>query len=219
MESSKTPVRLKMLPLERYKGGDASDPIKYYYWPVIGALYRRRVEMCLAHCKGGERALEVGFGSGICFLSLHTLYKKIYGIDLETDIHQVLASFDNEHLPLELKNGSVLHLDYPDKYFDTVLLISILEHLRPAEQMAAFKEIHRVLKPGGQVVFGAPVERPFMVNMFRLMGVDIRQHHFSTHLDIAQGAKNIFTAGRLEYLRMPLVGNLYLVGDFSREGE
>ena len=47
--------------------------------------------------------------------------------------------------------------------------ISILEHLRPDEQDAAFREIRRVLRPGGQVVYGVPIERRLMVFMFRLM--------------------------------------------------
>lgn len=77
-----------------------------------------------------------------------------------------------------LQNGNVLNMPYEDGYFDTVLLISILEHLKPEEQSQAFAEIKRVLKPGGQVVYGVPVERPLMVFLFRMLGHDIRQGTF-----------------------------------------
>ena len=32
-----------------------TDPLRFYYWPVLGRLYRRRVELCLARLSGGER--------------------------------------------------------------------------------------------------------------------------------------------------------------------
>jgi hypothetical protein len=35
------PVKLKLLPADQY------DPIKYYYWPVFGKMYRSRVELAL----------------------------------------------------------------------------------------------------------------------------------------------------------------------------
>jgi ubiquinone/menaquinone biosynthesis C-methylase UbiE len=71
-------------------------------------------------------------------------------------------------------------MPYEDNQFDTVLLISIPERLKAYELEQVFSDIKRVLKPGGQVVYGAPVERPFMVFMFRILGYDIRDHHFST---------------------------------------
>jgi hypothetical protein len=61
---------LKLRLQSRYKGGAASDPIKYYFWPILGELYRWRVELCLSHCRGGQSVLEIGFGSGISFMSL-----------------------------------------------------------------------------------------------------------------------------------------------------
>jgi ubiquinone/menaquinone biosynthesis C-methylase UbiE len=83
-------------------------------------------------------------------------------------------------------------MPYEDNQFNTVLLISILERLKAHELEQAFNEIKRVLKPGGQVVYGAPVERPFMVFMFRILGYYIRDHHFFTEKDISQTAGRFF---------------------------
>ncbi len=91
-----------------------------------------------------------------------------------------------------LKNGSVLSMPYADNSFDAVLLISILKH-KPTELDPAFSEIHRVLEPGGQVIYGVPVERAFMVFMFRLLGHNIRDEHFSTEEDVYQAAKKQFS--------------------------
>ncbi len=206
---------LKLLPYRQYKGVNADDPIKYYYWPIFGPMYRRRVEMCLAECTGGQRVLEVGFGTGLAFLNLAEMYAEIYGIDLTASIPEVQSVFAPLGIHPNLRQGSVLDMPYEDNFFDTVLLISILEHLKPHELAQAFREIRRVLKPGGQVVYGAPVERPFMVFMFRLLGHDIRREHFSTEKDIAAAAAQVFSQVRLVEMRS-LAGPVYNVGHFVK---
>ncbi len=206
---------LQMLPLDQYAGVNREDPIRFYHWPIIGALYRRRVELCLAECHGGERVLEVGFGSGVTFLNLRTIYTEIHGLDLTADTAVVGAVFAARQIQTDLRNGSVLDMPYADDYFDTVLLISILEHLKPIELQPAFQEIRRVLKPGGQVVYGVPVERPLMVQLFKLLGTDIRAQHFSTEEEVAQAAHA--TLQRVK--RVPLnsvAGPVYEVGHFEK---
>src|SRR5262249_40303023 len=75
---------LQMLPKSAdYASANDNDPLRFYYWRVLGKLYRRRVELCLELLPGGERVLEVGFGSGVSFLNLSGLYREIYGLDLE----------------------------------------------------------------------------------------------------------------------------------------
>jgi len=213
-------IRLQLLPLERYVGVDEKDPIKFYRLPVIGRMYQRRIELCLEQLTGGQSVLEVGFGSGVSFLNLSQLYQEIHGLDLTADARKVAEMFANLGVQTELRNGSVLELPYPDQSFDAVLLISILEHLQPEEQRLAFREIWRVLKPRGQVVYGVPVERPFMVFMFRLLGTDIRQHHFSTETDVRVAAQEVFGPGNITPMRGPLglFGRVYEVGDYRKAG-
>jgi ubiquinone/menaquinone biosynthesis C-methylase UbiE len=162
--------------------------------------------------------LEVGFGSGVSFLNLSQLYQEIYGLDLTADTRKVGEMFANLGIQTDLRNGSLLELPYPDQSFDAVLLISILEHLQPYEQLQAFREIWRVLKPGGQVVYGVPVERPFMAFMFRLLGTNIREHHFSTETDVRCAATQVFGAGKITSMRGPLglFGKVYEVGEYEK---
>ena len=218
MKPTRKKIRLQLLPLQRYVGVDEKDPIKFYRLPVIGRMYQRRIELCLEQLTGGQSVLEVGFGSGVSFLNLSQLYQEIHGLDLTADVLQVSEMFANLGVQTELRNGSVLEMPYPDQSFDAVLLISILEHLQPQEQIIAFREIWRVLKPRGQVVYGVPVERPFMVFMFRLLGTDIRQHHFSTETDVRVAAQEVFGLGNITSMRGPLglFGKVYEVGEFVK---
>ena len=212
------PTKLKLLPADQYKGVNQYDPIKYYYWPVFGQMYRSRVELALNECTGGERILEVGFGAGLAFPNLHENYKEIHGIDLTADIEAVKSVFAPMNIPLFLEKGDVLKMPYADNYFDTVLLVSILEHLKPAELEQAFVEVRRVLKPGGQMVYGTPVEKPFMVFMFRMLGHNIRDEHFSTEKEIAAAARKAFAKGHVVQMKStpPIAGAVYEVGNFIK---
>ena len=211
---------LKLLPYEQYRGVRREYSVIFYYLPIFGQMYRRRVELCLAECRGGDSILEVGFGSGLTFLNLSSMYKKIYGLDLSCDVKEVARVFAPLGIHPDLRNGNVLDMPYRENQFDTVLLISILEHLMPGELDRALQEIKRVLKPGGQVVYGVPVERPFMVVMFALLGYNIRKHHFSTEKDIAAAAARHFQQVRILPMKStPAVfGNVYQIGHFIKQG-
>ncbi|MBL8051612.1 MAG: class I SAM-dependent methyltransferase, partial [Anaerolineales bacterium] len=211
-------VKLKLLPINQYKGVNDRDPIRYYYWPIFGKMYRKRVELALGECSGGERVLEVGFGTGLAFPNLHDNYKEIHGLDLTADIDAVKSVFSPMGIPLFLKNGDVLNMPYEDNYFDTVLLISILEHLKPKELEQVCAEVRRVLKPGGQMVYGTPVEKPFMVFMFKMLGHNIRDEHFSTEKEIATAAHKSFSKGKVIEMKStpPIAGAVYTVGNFIK---
>ena len=218
MTSPTKPPSLKLLGRDEYVGVNNLDPIRFYHWPILGAMYRRRVELCLGECSGGERILEIGFGTGLTFMNLHETYREIHGLDLTADVCAVQAAFAARHVQTELRRGNVLEMPYEGNFFDTVLLISILEHLKPQEQFKAFAEIERVLKPGGQVIYGVPIERPLMVFMFRMLGCDIRKEHFSTELDVSFAAQERLQKVRVLQMRSrpPIFGPVYEVGHFLK---
>jgi len=211
-------AKLKLLPYREYAGVDRNDPLRFYFWPIIGKMFRRRIELCLAECTGGGRILEVGFGAGVTFPNLAENYKEIYGLDLNASVEDVAAVFRAREIETHLQNGSVLSMPYDNDFFDTVLLISILEHLRPSEQIQAFGEIRRVLKPGGQAIYGVPIERRLMVSMFWLLGFDIRKHHFSTEKEVFSAANCVLE--KVKVIQMQSVpsffGPVYEIGHFTK---
>jgi hypothetical protein len=68
------------------------------------------------------------------------------------------------------------------------------------------------------MVYGVPVERPFMVFMFRLLGYDIRKAHFSTEKQIAAAASQLFRSEKIIQMKStpPLFGAVYEVGHFVK---
>lgn len=211
--------KLQLLPYKEYRGVQKIYSVIFYFLPFVGGMYRRRVEMCLDACKGGETILEVGFGSGLTFLNLNSMYRTIHGLDLTCNIEEVRQVFSARGITPLLQNGDVLSMPYENDQFDTVLLISILEHLKPGQLEQAFQEIWRVLKPGGQVVYGVPVERPLMVFLFRLLGYNIRKYHFSTEIDVAQAAGKKFSKVSVQAMKAnpSFLGKVYEVGHFVKQ--
>lgn len=190
----KNTINLDIFPPEEYTPIDIHDPLKFYFVPGFKDLYRKRMERCLAECTGGEKVLEVGFGSGLTFSNLNRLYKRIYGVEKNSPISiaDITAYFTNRSIPVFLGSGDLLHMPYAQDEFDTVLIISVLEHLQPREQAQAFSEIHRVLRPGGQLVYGVPFDRPLMTFLYRVLGYEIRHFHFSNQNIIREQAQKQF---------------------------
>lgn len=216
--NNQTLTRLELLPKNVYITLPRTDPLIYYYLPIIGGMYRKRVELALNECSGGENILEVGYGSGVAFPNLKNKYHQIFGIDLYANPEQVTEMWTQYGIKPNLREGNLLNLPYKKETFDTILLISILEHIRPHEQPIAMQEISRVLKPGGQVVYGVPFERTLMVIMYRLLGVNIREHHFSTERDVSANARKLFSEKRIITLKS-LFGPVYQVGHFVKPSQ
>lgn len=201
---------------EDYGAERYTDPLRFYYYPIVGNLYKQRVENCLDLLDDGSllanrRLLEVGFGSGVSFLNVAGMFEEIYGIDSNSNCSKVMSCFSSFDMNLHLTNGNVLKMPYEDCFFDAVLLISILEHLPPHELASSFSEIHRILRPNGIVVYGVPVDRPLMTLAFCLLGYNIKKHHFSSEKQIFLVASKLFKEEENRFLHgiFGLSGNIY----------
>ena len=58
---------------------------------------------------------------------------------------------------------NALTLAYPDNFFDSVISISVIEHIENDGDAIAMKEIWRVLKPGGIFIFTVPVKKAYEI--------------------------------------------------------
>lgn len=120
---------------------------------------RARVSEKLRLALGGPpttfpRALEVGAGTG--YFGLNLLAAGVVGELVASDISQGMldrleASARRLGLPVETRRAEAAALPFPDGSFDLVLGHAVLHHLPDLE--GAFEEFHRVLRPGGAIVF------------------------------------------------------------------
>lgn len=110
--------------------------------------------------RGWERSLEIGSGTG--YFSLNLLQAGVIRQATCTDISRgMLATLrgNAERLGLDVETvetGAEV-LPFADASFDLVLGHAILHHIPDLSK--AFAEFHRVLKPGGSVVFAGEPSR------------------------------------------------------------
>lgn len=98
--------------------------------------------------------LDIGSGTGITsFLLSNQIHNNgtIIGIDISPSMIEVAKRNAQQrgYKNIDFQHGDAEQLDFPDSYFDLVVSNMTFHHL--PDKKKALKEIHRVLKPGGQV--------------------------------------------------------------------
>ncbi len=161
-----------------------AEPTRYYYWPLVGWFYRKRLQMALdaLEARPYPRLLEVACGSGLFLPSLRPLCEELHALDRHEHLESVRQGLARLGVAAELRQGDALAMPYAAESFDAVVNVSMLEHL--PEPGDAIAEMLRVLKPGGRLVLGFPCRNPGMDAFFRLLGFDPRAIHPSSHQDI-----------------------------------
>jgi ubiquinone/menaquinone biosynthesis C-methylase UbiE len=106
-----------------------------------------------------KNILDIGCGYGWCELNfLQRGAKKISGIEIsEYDLSTVKEHV--KHPKTELKIGSALDIPYPDNYFDNIVSWEVIEHIPKNTEDKMFKEVGRVLKPGGSFYLSTPYKQ------------------------------------------------------------
>ncbi len=110
--------------------------------------------------RGYGRSLEIGAGTG--YFSLNLLQAGVVREATCTDISPGMVSVlagNAERLGLDVRTAraDAESLPFADGSFDLVLGHAVLHHLPDLER--AFAEFHRVLRPGGRIVFAGEPSR------------------------------------------------------------
>lgn len=97
--------------------------------------------------------LDIGCGTYPYFLS-RTEFEKKVAIDQLPMPNEVAAKLKIEGHSLNLNQKPFL--PFEDLYFNVVTMLAVVEHLDPNSMAILFREIHRVLRPGGRVIMTTP---------------------------------------------------------------
>jgi ubiquinone/menaquinone biosynthesis C-methylase UbiE len=151
---------------ERFKIQDASsydrvasdfDRFTRRFTPPVA----RRV-VALAGLQSGARVLDIGTGTGVVALEAVERVApggRVVGIDLSSGM---LAVARRHAAPygeaLEFREMDAEKLAFPDACFDSVVSLFALLHF--PNPLAALREIHRVLRPGGSVALAVGSRPP-----------------------------------------------------------
>ncbi|MCP3986139.1 MAG: class I SAM-dependent methyltransferase [bacterium] len=183
-----------------------TDPIEFYRRPLIGWLFRERINrgLRLLGPHRFDRALEVGYGAGALQLLMARDVEEIHGIDLDADPALVEPLLREGGYQPHLRRGNVLELPYDDGHFDLVVCISVIEHIR--DYRRALEEMARVLTDSGQLLLGMPSVNMAMEIGFRAIGFKgIDDHHVSTPAQISSAVNEAgLRIERMNHLDLPI---------------
>jgi SAM-dependent methyltransferase len=170
----RTPVRL--LPPDSLVRTGPVDHGDWSYRPVLGWLIRRRYHLIrrLLPARRVPRLLEIGYGSGIFLPELAECCDELHGIDVHSCSAEVMDKLRGQGVDATLVCGSAAELPYEDQSFDCLVALSSLEFIRDIGLAA--RELHRVLRPDGRLIFVTPASNLVLDGALRLLtGESARQ--------------------------------------------
>ena len=109
----------------------------------------------LADLQEGETVLDLGAGAGIdVFLAANKVgeHGRVIGVDMTEDMVARGRQLAQEHGfgNVEFRQGDIEHLPVDSATVDVIISNCVI-NLTP-DKLASFKEIHRVLRPGGRIL-------------------------------------------------------------------
>jgi ubiquinone/menaquinone biosynthesis C-methylase UbiE len=130
---------------------------------VVRDVRYKSLLIAQAKIQAGHHVLDLGCGTGtLAIMAKQTQpAAEVTGLDADPDMLKV-ATYKSSLLnaPIKFDGGFTNKLPYPDQSFDRVLSSIMIHHLKTADKWQTAREVHRVLKPGGQlhiIDFGKPV--------------------------------------------------------------
>jgi ubiquinone/menaquinone biosynthesis C-methylase UbiE len=115
------------------------------------------------------KVLDVACGTGRMFLSLNKSKKNItyFGIDTSDAMMKNIKSLKKKLIKeIYLKKGDATKLPYDSNFFDVVYTFHLLWHLPVNHQEKIIKEMIRVAKPKGIIIFDF-LNKDFIYNSFK----------------------------------------------------
>lgn len=166
-------------------GRNSSDLINYALWitevdghPAIRRCSERIVEVPFVHrnlpypFRG--RVLDVGYLESEVTFQLASLGFETWGIDIRPQV----LKFPGIHAV----QGDVRQYPFPDAYFDTVIVLSTVEHIGlkayenksydPEGDVHALQAVHRVMSPDGRLLLTVPFGRHGKTGWYRVYDHD-----------------------------------------------
>ena len=151
----------------RFAGGDGKrEPTRYYFG------LERWYENYITRILNGKahHVLEIGSGLESISLQMESCSFDLRSIDISEEAIDFMNR-NNRRKNVHFDVQDAHKMSFANSSFDMVVGRGILHHL---DLPIACEEIRRVLKPGGQIVFGEPLDCNVLINMYRRLTPQLR---------------------------------------------
>lgn len=177
------------------------------------------------YTRPGQRALEVGCGTGLLMQRLRTDFEVLEGVDISEGMLEHAAARG-----LSVQQATAESLPFDDESFDLVYSFKVLAHVQQID--AAVSEAHRVLVPGGHAVL--EFYNPWSLRALRkrifagAIAPGIRESEVYTRFDSPSQVAQIFEGAGFEVIdhvgimtvtpvahvyRIPVVKTVFQLGE------
>lgn len=143
----------------------------------------RRVKQILKRSNTLGRILDVGCATGILLSGIQRYGWECYGVEPNLEA----AEYARNRFGLEVFNGYLEDISFPDNYFDVITMMDVLEHIY--DLTTTLKEVFRIIKPGGYFIGNIPNADAWERYLFgpHWVGWDVPRHyHVFTQKTIRQ---------------------------------
>lgn len=107
-------------------------------------LYRE-----LDRCGAGARVLDAGCGTGSQLAEISRRGFDVVGLEPAIEMRQIAIKANPG---VDIGDGSITAMPFPDASFDVVIALEVLRYLPESDNDQAWKEMLRVLRPGGTLI-------------------------------------------------------------------
>ncbi|MGE4169465.1 MAG: methyltransferase domain-containing protein [Candidatus Margulisiibacteriota bacterium] len=134
---------------------------KQQFWVNVDRRYEDTIEKKTLHrllskIPKAKTLLDAGCGFGRLFPAYQDRAENFVLMDYsDAMLDQAKGSLGTTNITYQ--QGNLINLPFADAQFDTVFSIRTLHHVEDPKQF--FKEVYRVLKPGGHLLFEIPNKR------------------------------------------------------------
>lgn len=130
-----------------WKGESIDEGIEICRYQLIEPIFRK-------YLPRPGRILEAGCGLGRWVFYLRRLGYDVVGIDLASDALRLAKEYDSG---APIQSDDILHTSYPDRTFDAVISLGVMEHFEEGPQ-GPLTEAWRILKDDGLLFVTVPVQ-------------------------------------------------------------
>jgi ubiquinone/menaquinone biosynthesis C-methylase UbiE len=143
--------------------------------PADDLFTENEIAFLLSKIEPGQKVLDIGCGTGRFTVPLAEIGADTSAVDISAGMLEVLSEkLADRGLSADLRLGDMCQLPFPDATFDVVTSFLALMHLPLADRPAVWREVRRVLKPGGRMILGVKngiFERLFKGDRFAAVDV------------------------------------------------